>query len=796
MKISVGWLREWVSVDQPPQTLADLLTMAGLEVDAVEDAAPPLADVVVGEIVACAPHPDADRLQICEVRHGDAVSQVVCGAPNARPGLSVPLALPGARLPGDVTIGRASVRGVESHGMLCSARELGLGDAAGGLLELPSTLTSGEPLRDAMALDDTIIDVDLTPNRGDCLGMLGIAREVAALTGSGLCAPEDDPVTPTHDRRVPVRLDAPEDCPRYLCRVITGVDPTAETPIWMVERLRRSGVRSLGPVVDVTNYVMLELGQPMHGFDLDRIDQSIVVRRAVPGEQLTLLNGEIVEPDAETLLITDASGPLALAGIMGGEPSAVSTTTRDILLESAFFSPTSVIGRARRHGLHTDSSHRFERGVDPALQRQAMERATRLLLAIAGGDPGPVNEAVADQHLPQPRQVQLRQARIERLLGVSLPAEQVETILRRLGLVVHAAADEGRWVVDVPSWRFDIALEEDLIEELARIHGYDRIPPRFPAAPARIAARPEQHVGLTRVRSYLTALGFDEAINYAFGDPDEQRQLDPVHAPVMLANPLSADLSAMRTTLLPGLLRAVRHNLHRQQDRLRFFETGVVFRGELPTLAQTPMLGLALCGRALPEQWAALPPGRQVDFFDLKGVVEGLLALRGQNAEPVQCEVGTHPALHPGQAAVLRFADGQQGWLGALHPRVARALELDVPVFVAELPADVLQLGGLPRYRGLSRYPSVRRDLALLVADAVSAAAVVATIRRQAEGLLQDVIVFDEYRGEGVPEGFRSLAVGLTMQDSARTLTDEDGESVVERILSALDVELGVRMRG
>jgi len=795
MKISVRWLRELVAVSQQPQALAESLTMAGLEVDAVAAAAPPLPGVVVAEIVSCAPHPDAERLRVCAVRHGESVSSVVCGAPNARAGIHVALALPGAVLPGGVRIERARVRGVESNGMLCSARELGLGEAAGGLLELPPTLESGVSLYDALDLDDSIIEVDLTPNRGDCLGMLGVAREVSALTGAPWQPPDLSPVPSTHDRWVSVRLDAPQDCPRYLCRVIAGLDPTAASPVWMVERLRRAGIRSLGPVVDVTNYVMLELGQPMHGFDLDRIDREIVVRRAVAGERLELLNGDTVEPHTDTLLITDASGPLALAGIMGGEGSAVGDTTRDVLLESAFFAPDSVIGKARRHGLHTDSSHRFERGVDPCLQREAIERATRLLLEIAGGEPGPITEAVATEHLPGTRRVRLRQARIERLLGVQLPVDQVETVLRRLGLAVGVLRDEC-WDVEVPPFRFDISLEEDLIEELARIHGYDRIPTRFPAAPARIAERPERQVGLRRIRTWLLARGFDEAINYAFGDPAEQHLLDPAHAAVMLANPLSSELSAMRTSLLPGLLRSLRHNRHRQQERLRLFETGVVFRGGLAALEQTPMLGLALCGSALPEQWAAMPAGRQVDFFDLKGVVEGLLALRGREASTVAFETGNHPALHPGQSALLRFEDGTQGWLGAVHPRVMQQLGLDVPVFVAELPIAVLQHGGVPRYRGVSRYPSVRRDLALLVPDALPAAVVVTTIRAQAGELLQDLVVFDEYRGEGVPEACRSLAVGLMLQDPTRTLTDEDGERVVERILAALDVELGVRLRG
>ena len=791
MRISVDWLKSLLPVPDDAATLADRLTMAGLEVDALESAAPGFTGVIVARIESCEPHPDADRLRVCRVRGGNGAIQVVCGAANARSGLRAALALPGAMLPDNREIRISSVRGVESNGMLCSARELGLGDDASGLLELTEDAVPGQDLREYLGLDDQLIEVDLTPNRGDCLGMLGVAREVSALTGVDLHFPMPAAVPPVIEAGVHIRLEAPAACPRYVGRVIRGVDTSAATPMWMQERLRRAGIRSLGPVVDVTNYVMLELGQPMHAFDRDCIDGGIVVRLARPGESLELLNGDTVDLTPETLVIADHRRPVALAGIMGGEGSAVTGSTRDILLESAFFAPAAVAGRARGYGLHTDSSHRFERGVDPALQVVAAERATALILEIAGGEPGSVVEAVEATNLPSPRRVRLRASRIRHLLGMAIPQETVEGVLGRLGLGVQGGPDE--WQVEVPAYRFDITIEADLIEELARVHGYDRIPERHPATPVTVAPQPEARVSLSRIRQYLVARGFHEVVNYAFVDRRSQELLDPDWTPVPLANPLSVELAVMRTSLLPGLLGSLRRNQNRQQERLRLFETGLRFRGTLDDLEQDPVLAGVIAGSAEPEQWGVAR--RTVDFFDLKGVVEGLADLRGAGPA-LQYTAQPHPALHPGQSA--RIDDGERacGWLGALHPRVERELDLQGPVFVFEMALGAVQTGEVPRYAGLSRFPSIRRDLALVVDDGVPEAQIRTAIRRSAGEILQNIVLFDVYRGKGVAEGARSLGIGLILQDFSRTLTDGECDDAVARVVADLERDFGARLRG
>ena len=791
MKVSEQWLREWVDPPLSSNQLAAQLTMAGLEVDRVEPAAPPFEKVVVGRVIALMQHPDADRLRVATVDIGQAEPlQIVCGAPNVAVGMCAPTALIGAALPGGLTLKKSKLRGVESQGMLCSARELGLAESSDGLLPLPANSRPGQNVRELLALDDAIIEIELTPNRGDCLGMEGIAREVAALNRCEFRSLPADEVPATLDDVFSVTLMDPADGPRYVGRVIRGVNPAAETPLWMKERLRRAGVRSLGPLVDVTNYVMLELGQPLHAFDLGRLTGGIEVRRARPGDRLELLNGVVIEPDTETLLIADHHGPLALAGIMGGEISSCTDATRDVFLESAFFTPASIAGRARRYGLQTDSSYRFERGVDPQLQRRAAERATRLLIDMAGGQPGPIIEAVSPEHLPAEPAIRLRPDRLNKLLGMAVPVAQVEDILRRLGMAVSIEVDH--WLVVPSSSRFDIALEVDLIEEIIRVYGYDRAPGNRPLTRLEMPSQPEGQIRLARLRETLVQRGFQEAITYSFVDPDFQQRLDPEREPLVLANPISADLAVMRTSLWPGLLKALIHNQKRQQTRVRLFEQGLNFIPEGGALRQESYIGGVVAGSALPEQWGV--PARPADFFDLKADVEALLALTGE-PEAFTFVAAAHPALHPGQSARLDRAGEPVGWLGALHPRVARELDVEGDACVFELRLAGVQPARLPTFGELSRFPVSRRDLAIVVDECVTAQAVQDVIRQRGGNLLREVWLFDVYRGKGIAEGRKSLAFGLNLQDFSRNLTDHVVEEAVSGILAGLAEQFGATLR-
>ncbi len=791
MRVSEQWLRQWVDPTITTTELASQLTLAGLEVDSVEPAAPVFSGVVVGEVIDLKPHPQADRLQVARVDAGQGEPwQVVCGAPNVRVGMRAPLALLGAVLPDGTQIVAAELRGVASQGMLCSARELGLAESAEGLLELPEDSPLGEDLRRLLWLDDRIIDIDLTPNRGDCLGMAGVAREVGVLNRCEVSFITADPVAATIDAVLPVKLSAPADCPRYVGRVIREIDPNARTPLWLQERLRRAGLRPISPLVDVTNYVMLELGQPMHAFDLHRLAGGIEVRRAQAGETLELLNGNQVELDSETLLIADQRGPLAIAGIMGGVASAVDGQTRDVFLESAFFTPTVIAGRARRYGLSTDSSHRFERGVDPQLQVRAMERATRLLLDIAGGRPGPIIEAVAPEHLPAEPAIKLRPERIRRLLGLEIEDEQVVEILTRLGMAV---ADEGdHWLVVPPSFRFDLALEADLIEELGRIYGYSRLPSRTPLLRMGFHPQPETQVALSRWRETLVQRGFQEAITYSFVDPRFAQALDPERQPLALANPISEDLAVMRTTLWAGLVKALAYNQKRQQARVRLFEIGLNFLPQNGELVQERYIGGVIYGEALPEQWGE--SRRVVDFFDLKADVEALLALTGR-PEAFAFVTASHPALHPGRTARIDLDGRPCGWLGALHPAVERRLELEGPVFVFELRAEAIAGARMPQFSELSKFPVSRRDIAVVVDEGVAAGTVAQCIQAHGGELLREVRLFDVYRGENLPAGRKSLAFGLILQDFSRNLTDQVMDETIAKIIAGLATQLGATLR-
>lgn len=788
MKISEQWLREWANpaVEQE-QLLADI-TMAGLEVDGVEAAAAQFSGVVVAEIQSIAAHPDAEKLRVCQVSDGAEVFQVVCGASNAREGLKAPFAKVGAVLPGDFKIKKAKLRGVESLGMLCGASELGFENKLDGLMELPADAPVGECFRQYLQLDDSVVEVDLTPNRGDCLSIQGLAREVGVIYQLDINKPEITAVAATIDTVFPVRIEAEEDCPRYIGRVIEDVDLSKPTPMWMQERLRRAGVRSIDAVVDVTNYVMLELGQPMHAFDRALLDQGIVVRKAKAGEKITLLDESELTLKESDLVIADNSKALALAGIMGAENSGVNQQTKTIVLESAFFAPLAIAGRARSYGLHTDASHRFERGVDYLGQEQAIERATALLLDIVGGKAGPLN-IVETAAKPQVSTVTLTAKRLQQVLGLEFKQEQVSTILTALGFEVTASEDA--WQCRVPSWRFDISIEVDLIEEIARVYGYNKLPTRQLTVPVEFVARNEGKRNLARVRHQLVAAAYQEAITYSFIEPKLHALFSEIE-PIRVQNPISADLSVMRTSLLPGLVNAMQHNRKRQQQRVRLFESGLRFIKQGENTTQTPMLAGLICGSRFTESWH----GKEelVDFFDVKGDVENLLSICGH--KQVQFKPCQQHFLHPGQSAAVFDQQGNElGVLGALHPELCKALDIQGNVFVFELVLEGLLQGVVPAFKPLSKYPQVRRDLALIVDSAVPSAAIIDLVKEQAGENLLNSFVFDIYQGKGVEEGKKSVALAMIFQHAERSLQDEEVQGIVEQLLSVLSQQLGAELR-
>ena len=796
MRFSEAWLREHVNPPVPTARLVEQLTMAGLEVDSVEPAAPEFDHVIVAEVCAVEPHPNADKLRVCRVLTDGETLQVVCGAANVREGMRVALATIGATLPGGFQIKKSKLRGVESFGMLCSAKELGLAESSDGIWELPQDAPIGQDLRQYLQLDDWVIDVDLTPNRADCLSVEGIARETAVINRMDWQPETIEPVVPGCDDKVSIDVDttAAAACPRYLGRLVRGIDPKAQTPIWMQERLRRSGIRSLSPVVDITNYVLLELGQPLHAFDAQFLEGEIRVRMASAGEKLSLLNGQEIELVGNELIIADRSKPLALAGVMGGQESAVSDRTLDIFLECAFFTPQAIMGKARQHGLHTDSSHRFERGVDPNLQRRALEKVTHLILEIAGGTPGPVVETVSQSHLPKRNPVRLRAQRVEMLLGKGLPEKEIVGIFQRLGMEVKPL-EPGEWQVTPPSFRFDISIEADLIEELARIEGYDRLPVRLPNLPALLQGVPEGRLRDTRVQDHLCDRGYREAITYSFVESQLQQKLFPDLEAISLANPLSSEMSVMRTSLWPGLLIAARRNINRQHERVRLFESGLCFFRKGGKIRQENRLAGIAIGPVYPEQWGE--PVRALDFFDLKGDVESLLALTSRHQE-IRYLPATHPALHPGQTARIcqRGSDKTLGWLGMLHPSLANELDFDSNVFLFELDQEILSSCEIPRFRPISNQPLVRRDLAFVVPEAVPAQELLDLVAGTIGQQLVDLVLFDVYRGQGLNEGEKSLALGLVLQDRQRTLRDKEVDRIIEKVVEALEDRYGARLRG
>ncbi len=789
MKFSEAWLREWVNPALDTQQLAEQLTMAGLEVDAVEPVAAEFSGVVVAEVLSVEPHPDADKLRVCQVSAGeDEPLQIVCGAPNVHAGMKAPLATVGGRMPGELKIKKAKLRGVSSYGMLCSARELGLSDEHQGLMELPGDAPVGCDLRDYLALDDVSIDVDLTPNRGDCLGMEGVAREVGTLTGTDLTPPVFEPVAAACDDRIPIDVQAPEACPRYLGRVIRGINPGAETPLWMQEKLRRGGIRSLGPVVDVTNYVLLELGQPMHAFDLDRLSGGIVVRYARQGEKLTLLDDRSIDLDEQSLLICDQDNALALAGVMGGINSGISETTDKLFLEVAFFTPEKIAGRARHYGLSTDSSYRFERGVDPGLQLRAMERATALLVELLGGQAGPVIEVASKPHLPAKSAIQLRRARIKRLLGFVPTDAQVEDILSRLGVAV--VANKAGWKATPPGYRFDLEIEADLIEEVGRVYGYNKLPTANNHGDLIIRPMPEAVTPLERLQELLVDRGYQEAITYSFVDAAMLEDVEPDSRAVALSNPISSEMSMMRTSLWAGLLGAVQYNLARQHSRIRFFESGLKYFIQNNEIKQIKVLSGVVVGSQYPEQWGI--GDQAADFFDIKGDVEALLDAGGISAE---FQASRHPALHPGQTAAILVDGAQIGWIGCIHPGLARKHGIPSKTCLFELDMDAMLKGRLPSFEKLSRFPTIRRDLAIVVDVEIPASALCDTIYQQAGPMLKDVLVFDVYQGKGIESGRKSIALGLILQDSSRTLTDDEVDSVKAEIIGQLEKQFAATLR-
>ena len=791
MKFSEAWLREWVDPTITTGQLADQLSMAGLEVDSVEPAAAKFEGVVVGHVLTREQHPDADKLSVCSVDIGAGEpSQIVCGAKNVAAGMKVPVAVLGATLPGDFKIKRAKLRGVESFGMICSASELGLAESSDGILALPMDAPVGSDIRSYLALDDQCIDVDLTPDRADCLSVAGIAREVGVLNRVAVRAPDVVPVAAVIDTAFPVEVAASAACPRYLCRIVRGIDAAASTPDWMVEKLRRSGLRAISPVVDVTNYVMLELGQPMHGFDLAKLDGGIRVRMANEGETLTLLNDSNVTLRADTLVIADHAKALAVAGIMGGAASGVGAETRDVLLESAFFAPLAIAGKARSYGLHTDSSHRFERGVDYALQRHAMERATALLIDIVGGEPGPITEVASADDLPAAASIALRRTRVKRLLGVDIDDASIADILERLGMRI--VPDAEGWQVSAPSNRFDIAIEADLVEEIGRVYGYANIPANLSSAPVSAAVRAEAEFSLEVAKQLLAHRGYQEVITYSFVSAEAAALLTPGVDSITLANPISADMSVMRGSIWPGLIQTLKYNLARQQSRVRVFESGLTFVRHAGQITQLPKLAGLAFGSVAVEQWGVTTRG--VDFHDVKGDVESLLR---QVANPADFRfvADTHPVLHPGQSARIVRGDVTVGWLGLLHPVVQKGADVPAGVYLFELDLGPLRHGRIPTFRPLSKFPAIRRDFALLVDRDLPYQAVLECVKETAPAIVKDVQLFDVYSGENIDSSLKSLALSLILQESSHTLTDSDVEQATAVVLEALAQRLSAKLR-
>ena len=788
MIISENWLREWVNPGIDSSQLIEQLTMVGLEVKTVEPASTKLENVIVGEVLAVEPHPEADKLSLCQVSNGKNTVEVVCGASNARQGLKVAFAQIGAALPG-LKVKKVKIRGVESNGMLCSASELGIAEISEGIIELPMDAPSGTSIYEYLGLDDNLIELELTPNRGDCISLAGVAREVSAINNVDLKDASGKIIKATIEDDFPVEILAPEACPHYVGRIINNIDPSAQTPVWMQEKLRRSGLRPISPVVDVTNFVMMELGQPMHGFDFDKLEGGIRVRWAKAGEKFTLLDQSEIECGSDLLVIADQRKAVALAGIMGGLDSSVQHDTRNIFLEAAFFTPFELAGKARRYGMNTDSSHRFERGVDPGLQVRAMHRATELLLDIVGGEAGPVIDAEIPESMPVRSPVSLRYARVKRLLGIAISEEDVVKILESLNMQVKQ--QEQGWLVVPPSYRFDISIEADLIEEIGRLVGYNNIPGTREAAHSRMESFSETQLGINEIKEALVRQGFYEAVTYSFVSPETQAILDPHQETLALSNPISADMSVMRTRLLPGLIQALRYNINRQQQRIRLFETGLCFIPESDGLQQKTHIAAVITGSRDNEGW--LSRSEAVDFYDIKGYLESILRLSDQSK--YQFVKTSNPILHPGQGADVVYNNQQIGFIGALHPAVMPKLDLVQPVFLFELELAPILRSKLPKFVEMSKFPSIRRDIAITVDTDISVQSLIDCTYSIKSKILQEVFVFDVYTGKELRNNRKSVALGLILQDFSRTLVDGDVDKIVVKILYQLKKQYNAILR-
>ena len=794
MIISEQWLRDWVRVDLDAQGIADCLTNAGLEVDGVEPVAGLIENLVVGQVVSVEKHPDADRLNLTKVNIGSEELSIVCGASNVREGLIVAVATVGAKLPNGLKIKKAKVRGIESFGMLCSASELGLEENSAGLIELDDDAEIGQRVDEYLQLDDNLIDIDLTPNRGDCLSVQGIARDLKVLADGDYHPLDIDGQSATIDDVIDVELADSDACPRYMGRVIKGIDQQVTTPLWMQERLRRSGVRPISPVVDITNYVMIELGQPMHAFDLNKVNEKIIIRQSVAGEKITLLDDSEPTLDDQTLVIADAKGPIAIAGVMGGADSAIDDASIDIVLESAHFTRKSASGTARRYGLHTESSHRFERGVDPLLSPLAIERATELVLEICGGQAGPVVEQSNETGLQNKPSVNIRLDRLVSLLGMPLENGEVGDILNRIADAV--GGDNSSWSVTPPSYRFDIECEADLVEEVARVKGYDNIPTAMPRIAPRSIAASEDAVSARQIRQAFVSRDYREAITYSFIEPKAQTLFD-TQSPVELANPLAENMSVMRTSLIPGLMNALQFNKNRQHDRIRFFEIGATYHKDGDAYKERQKISGVVTGAVAPTQWG-LSKTQNVDFYDVKADLEAVLSLTGHK-NPIIFKEFEHIALHPGQVCSLNRMDenGEHtmlGWLGRLHPSLEKDYGVN-NVFAFEIDLDKALAAQLPEFASVSRFPSVKRDLSVVVNNRVTVANMIDAVRQKLGAALIKVELFDVYRGQGVPEESKSISLSLVLQHDDKTMTDEESEEYMSAALTVLETQFEAQLR-
>ncbi|MBX3709285.1 MAG: phenylalanine--tRNA ligase subunit beta [Gammaproteobacteria bacterium] len=793
MKCSESWLREWVNPTLTRDELCAVLTMAGLEVEGVMPVAKDFSGIVVGHILKVIKHPEADRLYVCEVDVGEAgILKIVCGADNVREGMKVPVAVMNATLPNNTVISSTNIKGIISHGMLCSATELGLAEESQGLLALSQDAPIGQDLNSYLKLDDYVIDISITPNRGDCLSVRGMAREISALTQSPLL--EVEPILQKesiHHVTHTVSVEDKAGCPVYVGCVIRNVNADTVTPVWLKERLRRSGIRSISPIVDVTNYVMLELGQPMHAFDLDAINQGIVVRKSKEGEKIALLDGSVKQLDAETLIIADEKNPLAIAGVMGGIDSSVTLLTKDIFLESAFFTPQVVARQRQYYGITSESAYRFERGVDPTMQRKALERATQLIIEMTGGEASPVIEIKDQDYLTiLSRAISLTQDKITRVLGVMLTEEKVEKIFQALRFPFKK--QNAGWIVNVPLYRFDITLPEDLVEEIARLYGYDKIPMHALKAELQVVHVHGEAKDLRALRQLLSDLSYHEVISYSFIDKQRQVLLDPQANPCELMNPITADMAVMRTNLWPGLMNTFLYNKDRQQHRVRIFEIGTCFVKQDKALLQQTKLGGLITGLVDPEQWGTSV--RETDFYDVKGDIEGILK-RFMLNNLVTFKSDSHPALHPGQTAGIYHGEKKIGIFGALHPLVLQALDISGAVFVFEMDLAFMEVGEGGRFQEVAKFPEIRRDIAILVNQAIPARDIQDTIKLVAGNWLKDIFIFDVYQGKGILPGLKSIALALVLQHPTRTLVDSEVAALIERVISTLRMKLGAELR-